>query len=153
MSARFAPDGETIVYAATWGTKLARALHDPRGHSRTRVPWASQDALVLAISSREELALLLRPRLLTWGVLGRERSPGRRLPEGTPREVLEGVRDADWSTDGKELAVVHVVGDRFRLEYPLGRVLYEPEPPAWIGKLRVPAPADRVAFRRAPGCQ
>jgi dipeptidyl aminopeptidase/acylaminoacyl peptidase len=39
---------------------------------------------------------------------------------GTPREVLEGVLDADWSPDGKDLAVIHVVGDQYRLEYPSG---------------------------------
>jgi len=65
---------------------------------------------------------------------------------GTPREVLEGVLDADWSPDGKELAVIHVVGDRYRLEYPIGRVLYEPEAPAWMSDLRVSPRGDRVAF-------
>ena len=34
---------------------------------------------------------------------------------------------ADWSPDGKELAVVHVVNGRYRLEYPIGKVLFETE--------------------------
>ena len=73
------------------------------------------------------MAILLRPQLVTWNVYEGTlaRAP---LAGGTPREVLEGVLDADWSPDGKELAVIHVVGDRYRLEYPIGQVLYEPEP-------------------------
>ena len=69
---------------------------------------------------------------------------------GTPREVLEGVLDADWSPDGKDLAVIHVVGDRYRLEYPIGKVLYEPEPPTWLADLRVSPGGDRLAFVEHP---
>jgi Tol biopolymer transport system component len=46
---------------------------------------------------------------------------------GTPREVLEGVSGADWGPDGDSLAVVRTVGGKFRLEYPIGTVLYETE--------------------------
>ena len=95
------------------------------------------------------MALLLRPRLVTWsqyeGTLARAPLAG-----GTPREVLEGVLDADWSPDGKELAVIHVVGDRYRLEYPLGRVLYEPPPPTWLSSLRVSRRGDQVGFSEHP---
>ena len=34
---------------------------------------------------------------------------------------------ADWGPDGESLAVVRAVGGKFRLEYPIGTVLYETE--------------------------
>ena len=91
----------------------------------------------------------MRPRVHTWfvfeGTLARAPMAG-----GTPREVLEGVIDADWSPDGKDLAVIHLVGDRYRLEYPIGRVLYEPEPPGWLSDLRISPRGDQVAFIEHP---
>jgi dipeptidyl aminopeptidase/acylaminoacyl peptidase len=47
---------------------------------------------------------------------------------GAPREILDHVLSADWSPDGKELAVVRYDGDRHersRLEFPIGRLLRE----------------------------
>ena len=74
-------------------------------------------AEILAISSRDEMAILLRPRVRVRrpfeGTLARAPFAG-----GTSREVLEGVLAADWSPDGKALAVIHAVGERYRLEYP-----------------------------------
>jgi len=57
---------------------------------------------------------------------------------------------ADWSPDGKELAVVHVVGERYRLEYPIGHVLYEPDPPTWISHVGVSPDGQRLAFAEHP---
>jgi hypothetical protein len=143
-SAQFAPDGETILYSARWGRSPIEVF-TTRAATRGSRSLTLKDALILAVSSREEMALLLRPRQLTWaaweGTLARAPLAG-----GTPREVIESVLDADWSPDGKELAVIHLAGDRYRLEYPLGRVLYEPEPPGWISHLRVSRAGDRVAF-------
>jgi eukaryotic-like serine/threonine-protein kinase len=64
---------------------------------------------------------------------------------GSPREVLEGVSGADWGPDGESLAVVRAVGGKFRLEYPIGTVLYETEkrPPMMP---RVSADGKLVAF-------
>ncbi len=143
-SAQFAPDGETILYSARWGSSPLEVF-STRAATRGSRSLGLKDALILAISSREELALLLRPQFHTFtvfeGTLARAPMAG-----GTPREVLEGVLDADWSPDGKDLAVIHVVGDRYRLEYPIGRVLYDPDPPAWMSELQISPRGDRVAF-------
>jgi hypothetical protein len=64
--------------------------------------------------------------------------------------VLEGVLDADWSPDGKELAVIHVVGEHYRVEYPIGRVLYAPDPPTWMSGLRISGSGDQVVFTEHP---
>jgi Tol biopolymer transport system component len=55
------------------------------------------------------------------------------------------VSGADWGPDGESLAVVRNVGGRFRLEYPVGTVLYETEkrPPMMP---RVSADGNLVAF-------
>ena len=70
------------------------------------------------------------------------------LGGGAPREVLETVQDADWSPDGKELAVARYIGSRCRLEYPIGHVLYEPV--AWISDVRVSPDGRMVAFIEHP---
>jgi tRNA A-37 threonylcarbamoyl transferase component Bud32 len=147
-SARFAPDGETIVYGAEWGTSPSE-LFSTRATTRGSRSLGLREAAILAISSREEMAILLRPQLVTFGTYEGTlaRAP---LAGGTPREVLEGVLDADWSPDGKDLAVIHVVGDRYRLEYPIGRVLYEPDLPNWMSSLRVSRAGDQVAFTEHP---
>jgi dipeptidyl aminopeptidase/acylaminoacyl peptidase len=63
---------------------------------------------------------------------------------GGARPVLEGVREADWTPDGAQLAIVRRVGGRERLELPAGRVLYESA--GYISHLRVSPRGDRVAF-------
>ena len=44
---------------------------------------------------------------------------------GDPREILEGVQFADWSPDGKQLAIVRDMGGKNRLEFPIGKVIHE----------------------------
>jgi hypothetical protein len=75
------------------------------------------------------------------------------LAGGVPRELLEDVEDADWSPDGKALAVVHYVDDACRLEFPIGHVLYAPTPPVWLSDVRVSPRDDRVAFVEHPLAQ
>jgi hypothetical protein len=73
---------------------------------------------ILSVSSTSELALLTggqRPGTLS-------RVP---LAGGAPREVLDSVISAAWSPNGKDLAAVHRVGPRWRLEFPIGKTLYE----------------------------
>ena len=66
-----------------------------------------------------------------------------------PREVLEGVSWADWSPDGRALAVVREVGGRSRLEYPIGRVLYE-ETSGFLSHPRISRDGESVAFLDHP---
>jgi len=67
---------------------------------------------------------------------------------GAPREILEQVRAADWGPDGTP-AVIHYVNGRSRLEYPVGKVLYETG--GWISHMRVSPAGDRIAFMLHPG--
>ena len=99
-SARFAPDGRTIVYSAAWDGEPIRLFSDADG--RTRVDAASDlpdgDARLGVVSGRDRDAA--RCRFDTdWGTLARVPLTG-----GAPREMIEGVVGADWSPDGKSLA-------------------------------------------------
>src|SRR5208282_2295654 len=60
------------------------------------------------------------------------------------RELMKDVEWADWSPDGKSLAVAHFVKGSERLEFPVGKVLYETR--GWIGEPRVSPRGDRIAF-------
>ena len=60
---------------------------------------------LLAVSSQRELAVLIGARYV-WhrqftGTLARMPLAG-----GAPREIFEGVREADWSPDGSQLAII-----------------------------------------------
>jgi Tol biopolymer transport system component len=70
------------------------------------------------------------------------------LSGSAPREILESVVAADWSPDGANLAIVRDVAGRNRLEYPVGRVLYETA--GWVSHPRVSREGDRVAFLDHP---
>ena len=66
---------------------------------------------------------------------------------GAPREIQEGVRQADWSPDGSELAIIREVEGRDRLEYPIGRVLAEG---GYLTDVRVSPRGDRLAYFEHP---
>ena len=51
------------------------------------------------------------------------------LSGGAPRELREDVKYADWSPDGRDLAVVRRVNGREQLEFPVGTVIAEPANP------------------------
>jgi eukaryotic-like serine/threonine-protein kinase len=117
-SAKFAP-GETVVYSAEWDGAASTLFSAQPGNHEARA-LALPSARVLAISPRGEMAILLGGDDV--GTLARVPFGG-----GSPREVLEGVSGADWGPDGDSLAVVRAVSGKFRLEYPIGTVLYETE--------------------------
>jgi eukaryotic-like serine/threonine-protein kinase len=135
-SAKFAP-GDTVVYSAEWDGAPSTLFSAQPGNRESR-PLALPSARVLAISQRGEMAILLGGADV--GTLAQVPFGG-----GAPREVLERVSGADWGPDGESLAVVRAVGGKFRLEYPIGTVLYEAEkrPPMMP---RVSADGKLVAF-------
>ena len=122
--ARFAPDGKTIIYAAAWDGDPLRLFS-----VRTEGPESSAldlpDADLLAISRKGEMAVALGRRSDTPGASVGSLLARAPLAGGAPREMLEDVEAADWSPDGSELAVVRNLGGRRRLEFPIGRVVYE----------------------------
>ncbi len=140
--ARFTPDGESVVYSAAWDGGPIE-LYSTRPGSPESRPLGMRSADALSVSRTGEMAVLLDGRFTLGfqrvGTLARAPLAG-----GVPREVLENVQDADWSPDGQGFAVAHVVGERYRLEYPIGKVLYETE--RWISSLRFSRDGKRIGF-------
>ncbi|HEY3204584.1 MAG TPA: protein kinase, partial [Thermoanaerobaculia bacterium] len=142
LSARFAPDGKTVVYGAAWEGQPAR-LFTTRAESPESSALDLPEAEILSISKRGEMAVCLRTRPYV-DVQNRLCTLARvPLAGGTPREVLEEVQGADFSPDGGELAVIHRTGRTRRLEFPIGKVLYEGER---IFSPRISPKGDLVAF-------
>ena len=142
-NARFAPDGQTIVYSADWeGTPSRIFITRPGGRESTALPLPS--AQLLAVSSRGELAILLDPATDYNLYFRRGTLAVVPLAGGSPREVERDVRWADWGPDGKSLALVKQAGPRQRLEYPAGQLLYESS--SWISGPRVSPRGDRLFF-------
>lgn len=147
-SARFAPDGRTVVYGAAWDGQ-ATAVFLTRPESPESQALGLADADILSVSSSGELAVSLgRDVLRFWESVGTLAHVP--LTGGAPREILKGVKDADWAPDGKALAIVRRVEGNDRLEFPIGKVLYESE--GYMALPRVSRNGDRVAFlERAQG--
>jgi Tol biopolymer transport system component/predicted Ser/Thr protein kinase len=146
-SARFAPDGQTILYSAAWQGNPVETFSARQGMVESRSLGLGR-AELMAISSRGEMALSLGSHPVgTWINVGTlARAP---LAGGAPRPVMEDVEWADWSPDGNTLCVVRNVAGRDRLEYPVGKVLYETSG-GWISYPRVSPKGDVVAFMDHP---
>ena len=145
-AARFAPDGQTILYSASWqGNPSEIFTARPEGPESRSM--GLSHAQLLSISSTGEMAVLLDSHPLgTWVNVGTlARAP---LSGGAPRAVVEQVQWADWSPDGANLAVVRDVNGKNRLEFPVGKVLYETG--GWISHPRVSPRGDMVAFLDHP---
>ncbi len=139
-SAKFSPDGQTVVFGAQWANEPTN-IFSMRPGSREYRPLDLPEGRILAISSTGEMAILLGPTANgTPGTLARVPLSG-----GAPREILENVNDADWSPDGSTLAVSRTVGGRNRIEYPIGTTRYENDgrPPEL---LRISPKGDWIAF-------
>jgi eukaryotic-like serine/threonine-protein kinase len=145
-SARFASDGQTILYSAAWQGNPVETFSARPGAAESR-SLGLEHTQLLAVSPSGEMAVALNShRIGTWVNVGTLASAP--LAGGAPREVLENVQWADWSPDGTNLAVVRDVGGRNRLECPIGKVLYETG--GWISHPRISPKGDVVAFLDHP---
>ncbi len=117
-SARFAPDGQTIVYSAAWdGNPIA--MFTTRAGSTESSPLSLPSADVFSISASGEMALLLHRPPGVPDMLARAALAG-----GVPREILANVVDADWTPDGRNLAIIRRADSgENALELPVGKVL------------------------------
>jgi serine/threonine protein kinase len=145
ISARFAPDGNTLIYGAAW-TGRPFETFTIRADSQFSRPLGFPGD-ILSISPSGELALSLGRHFIssfnTSGTLAEVSLSG-----GAPHEVLEGIEWAEWGPDGKSLAVVRRVGGNDRLEYPTGTLIFQTA--GWVGHPRVSPGGDRIAFLEHP---
>lgn len=147
MSARYTRGGDTAVYAALWEGDSMPRVFSTRVESPESMRLDLPEASLFGVSTSGELALAFHasahPLDAEWrGTLARAPLSG-----GTPRAVLDGVSGADWTVDGDGFAVVRRVGRRSRLEYPVGKTLFESDR---IWSPRVSPDGQRIAFFSGP---
>jgi serine/threonine protein kinase/Tol biopolymer transport system component len=139
-AARFAPDGNTVVYSAEWRGEPPE-LFATRLDSRESRPLGMPGRLH-AVSSTSELAFA--PLGPVGAIIARVPLAG-----GAPRAVMDRVQWADWAPDGAELAVIRNLQNSARIEFPVGHVIYETGD-SWMSALRVSPRGDWLAFAHQP---
>ena len=144
--ARFAPDGQSIVYSCA-PTDQGQELYTARLDSPESRSLGITSARLLSISKSGEMAVLLNPGFrpgFRWtGTLARVPLAG-----GAPREIASDIEDADWNSAGDQLAIIRAVGGDVRLEFPIGTVRYHTS--GWLSHPRVSPDGTEVAFLDHP---
>jgi hypothetical protein len=144
FSARFAPDGETVLYGAAFGgTPAGVYLTTPAGEAAGSRSLGVEDAGLFAVSPAGEVAVSLGERPVRGYIRAGTLAVTSMMGGAPPRERLAGVHEAEWSPSG-ELAVVREEAGLVRLEYPIGKVLYETA--GWVSHPRFSPDHSRIAF-------
>jgi Tol biopolymer transport system component len=144
-SARMMPDASTLLYSAIWDGGQRRIYSTRRDSPDSAVlPYVGAD--IAAVSSKGELALIANRTFVTG--YARPGTLQRATLGGASRDILENVQDADWLPDGSNLTVTHFVDGKFRLEFPIGNVVYETS--GWVTDPRVSPDGKSIAFLDHP---
>jgi hypothetical protein len=118
LHGRFAPDGQTVLYSASWEGGPTE-IYSTRVDGTESRPLGLKKTDLLAVSSAGELLLLVGSDTL--------KSPGgtgtlARVPlsGGAPRELVERVHGADWLTGGAVAVQRHIDVNHDELQIPAG---------------------------------
>ncbi len=141
-TARFAPDGRSVVYGAAWEGQPIE-IYTTRPEGPESIPAGLKNADLRSVSSRGELAVSLRERFLG-GPAGVGTLATVPIGGGAPKSIADFTEAADWTPDGEQLAVHRFLEGRYRIELPLGKVLYSSE--RHLRFLRFSPRGDRIAF-------
>ena len=143
VAARFAPDPRSAIYSASWeGNPQAVFVSSPNSTESRDLGLVRTE--VLAVSSAGQMAVLRNFRVSDDSFLHVGTLAQLSIGADAPRDLLDNVEQADWTPDGSALAVVHAVGGKSRLEYPIGKVLYETA--GWVSHIRFSPRGDHLAF-------
>ncbi len=140
--AKFAPDGQSILYSAAWNGALKEQVYSTRTDALMSRPIDLQDSEILSISSKGEMALRQKSDN---GIVPRGMLSVVPLTGGAPRELLGDVLQASWSGDGDNLAAVHFVAPEWRLEYPIGKTIYATAT-GYVSEVSVSPDGKHIAF-------
>ena len=142
-TARFAPDPRSAIYTAAWeGSPQAVFVSSPNSTDSREL--GLSETKVLAVSSGGQMAVLRRFRISDTGFMHLGTLAQLSIGADAPRDLLDNVEGADWTSDGSALAVIHVYNGKRRVEYPIGKALYETA--GWVSHLRFSPKGDRLAF-------
>ncbi|MFN8587095.1 MAG: serine/threonine-protein kinase [Candidatus Eisenbacteria bacterium] len=141
-AARFTPDGASVVFGASWDGRPFEVFTSRVGSADSRglgLPAGS----ILAMSAAGEMALSLGYHHRSWmqpiGTLARASLAG-----GGVRPLQKDVVAADWTPDGKAMAVIRFRAGDCALEYPPGKPLFSTD--GWLSRCRVSPDGSRVVF-------
>ena len=143
--ARFAPDGQSVLYTAAWDGDPLR-IFMTRTDSSESVRLNLPDARLLSISGSAQMAISLGHQYDGWigvGTLARSSVLG-----SAPRIIAEQIREAEWAPDGSELAIVRRADTLEQLEFPIGKVLYRTS--GFITDVRFSPDGSQIAFADHP---
>ena len=140
-AARFAPDERSIYYSASWNGQPVQLYSTLPGSPESRSLNLVNSTLFAVSSSEMAISLGCKDTFVgnCEGTLALVPVSG-----GAPRSVAENVISADWTADEREMAVIREVGGQFRVEFPLGKMIYESN--NWLCSLRISPRSDMVAF-------
>ena len=123
FNARFMPDGQTIVFSGLPDVGTVSRVYVIRPDHPDPVPFGPDSTHLLNVSSTGQLAVLTHASYLGNHRLFSGTLATFSLGGEAPHEVTTGVREADWSPDGKSMAVIRDSAGTDLLEYPVGTVL------------------------------
>ena len=142
LSARFSPDGQTIIYGAALEGRPTE-LFTTRFDSTDSRSLGLEKTQLLSMSANGELAVSMDQHQISpftaAGTMGRVPLAG-----GAPREVAEEVTWADWTPDGSDVAVARAAAGRIHLEFPVGKIIYQPR--GWVSHVRFSPRGDLIAI-------
>jgi eukaryotic-like serine/threonine-protein kinase len=138
--ARFSSDGRSVLYAAAWDGGSNHVYLVTPGNPESRDLQMPDGGQLLSVSAKNDLALLVGP----FGKDGSGTLAQNAVTGGQTRPILEDVFAAEWSPDGSSMAVARKVNGKWRVECPVGRVLWEGDWPPY--GLRISPDGERVAF-------
>jgi Tol biopolymer transport system component len=141
----FAPDGQTVIYSAAWEGRPMEIFVTRPEDPESR-PFGIQGEVLAMSRTGEMLVSLDRHAAMPFARTGRLARIS--IAGGASRDVLDEVQWADWSPDGRDLAIVRNAGAHNRLEFPIGKVLYETD--GFISHPRFSLDGERIAFLDHP---
>jgi len=143
IAARFAPDPRSAVYSAAWEGNPQDVFISSANSTESR-DLGLPETEVLAVSAAGQMAVLRHFSVSPNHFMHRGTLAQVSIGADAPRDLLDSVEGADWAPGKDVLAVVHVGNGQTRIEYPVGKVLYETA--GWISHLRFSPAGDRLAF-------
>ena len=140
--AKFAPDGESILFSAAWNGAPKPQVYTTRTDALMSRPIDIKDSSVLSVSSKGEMAILQNRNADAFprGMLSVVPLTG-----GAPRDLLADVVSASWGPSGESLAAAHVLGVENRLEYPIGKTIWSTDTGS-ISDVSVSPDGKRIAY-------
>ena len=145
-AARFAPDGRSVVYSASWDGQPLQIYSTDPGSPESRALNLLYSTLFAASAKDLAISIGCRDRYIgdCQGTLALVPISG-----GAPRELAEEVVAADWTSDGSEMAIVRHTEGKYRVEYPRGKVIYESHKP--LGFVRIAPDGKSLAIAQSVG--